>query len=710
MSNISSTISATALRFNNSPVSFEVIVKNLSNDYAAFKIDLTAAGADPNIKDTWYSLDPISSTLIPPGDRTKFKISILAAPVRGIDLINIEVEVASVELPDVNFHNLKLLVSSDRERLKVYLPVESFAIYPRQVLDIPVRVSNPNHYQIDTVLKLVGLDSHWLSKGSERRLLIGASKEAETNFVCQPPIVKHAPCKIYPFTIQATVGDREWGQTRGTIEILPIGTVFFSVTPESNTLSRKISRLRSPTEPATYQLKLKNASNVDQNRIAITVEDKQCAYRVIPPLGTAKAGKTEHLNLEVSKKLPWWGLKRKYPLKITPSLSDLRLNTTDPSSQNVELRVKPILPLWLQLLLGAIATASILWLLSLFSVASHDDRVNSVTFSSGNINPVLSASNDGTVRQWKATPDNFICRWFKWQRFCLQYQDILLQSENKNSLDEINVIKLRTENNLSGNIAFLGFDSGKVSQLNIQNRSLEVLLGSQGAEIVNDDFNRILDLFFSPNLQKVFLGQGTKLSELNLENKTKTDLIKSENSIHVLTLSPDRQSIIAGGEFNKIFQIELNSGGKYRELNLHSPQNKEDIDIITGLQFTENNILVSTDNQGSIELWNFNRCSDTCELIDSNELEIDNGISAIALTKDKEKYYLFTADDGGKIKLWSFANSEDYENINLELITEIAQYPQSIRSIDLVHQNNRFLILSGSEDNRVRLNVYKLAK
>ena len=330
MSKISSTISATALRLNNSSVSFEVIVKNLSNDYAAFKINLTAAGADPNIK-SWYSLDPISSTLIPPGDKTKFEITILNAPVRGIDLINVEVKVGSLELPDVNFHNLKLLVSPERERLNVHLPVKSFAIYPRQVLDILVRVSNPNHHQVDTVLKLAGLDSSWLSRGSERRLLVGAGKEGVTNFICQPPIVKHTPCGIYPFTIRANVNDREWGQTKGTIEILPIGTVFFSVTPKSITLSRKISQIRRlEIEPATYQLEFKNASNVNQDRVAIAVEDK-CASRVIPPLGTAKAGETEHLRLEVSKKPPWWGLKRKYPLKITPSLSDLRLNTTDPS-------------------------------------------------------------------------------------------------------------------------------------------------------------------------------------------------------------------------------------------------------------------------------------------------------------------------------------------------------------------------------------------
>ncbi len=710
MSKISSTISATVIRFNNSPVFFEIIVKNLSNNYAAFKIGLTAAGADPNIKNSWYSLDPINSTLIPPGDKTRFDITILAAPVPGMDLINVEIKVASPELPDVNFHSLKLLVSPEKERLNVHLPVKSFAIYPREVLDIPVRVSNPNHYQVDTILKLAGLDSRWLERGTQRRLLIGAGKEGEINFTCQPPIVKHTPCGIYPFTIQASVNGRKWELTKGTIEILPIGTVFFSVTPEYNFLPRQVFRMRSlEIKPATYELKLKNASNVDQNQIAITVENRQCAGRVIPPSGTAKAGETEYLRLEVRKKPPWWGLKRKYPLKITPFLSDLRLNTTNPSSQNVELFVRPILPPWLQLGLAAIATAFILWLLSLLS-AGHSARVNSVTFSS-NINPILSASTDGTVRQWKATPDNIICQWFKWQKFCLQNQGVLLLSKTKDSLDGVNVVKLRTDNtdnDLSGKFAFLGFDSGKGSKLDFQSQSETIIIDGKDGEIGDSNFNRILDVTFDLNFKTVFWGRGTKLLEWNAGNNSKQELIDREYAIHVLTLTPDYKSIVAGGQYNKIFRVELNDRSKDQELKLH-PLLNGDADQITGLKFTENNILITTDNRGLIKIWDFNQCKGvSCKLLYSNEDKKGSGINAIALTKYQEKYYLVTADDEGKIKLWSFA--ENFEAINLESVAEIAQYPQKIRSIDLIHQKNtsrnRFLVLSGSEDKQVRLDIF----
>ncbi len=706
MSNIGSTISTTVLHFNNSPVSFEVTVKNLSNNYASFKVNLTAAGADPNIRDSWYSLDPITSTLIPPGDTTKFSVTILKAPILGMDLINVEVKVSSIELPDIDFHSLKLRISSGVERLQVYLPVNSFAIYPRKILDIPVRVSNPNPHQVDVVLRLIDLDSRWLERGTERRLLIGAAREGEITFTCQPPIAKYTPCGIYPFTIKAYVNDEEWGQTTGKIEILPIGTVFFSVTPEYNVLPSKASWLpQFQIEPATYQLEFKNASNVVQNYITIAVEADKCDCQVIPPYGKAKPGETLNLKLETTKKRHWWGLKRQYPLKITPSLRDLRLNTTDPSSKNVELWVHPLLPLWLQLGLSAIATLIILWLLSLLSVAGHSDRVNSVTFSS-DINPILSGSKDGTVRKWKATPDRVFCKWLQWQRFCLRHEHILWDNQKETGQsDRVNVVKFRSDRNVSGKFAFLGFDSGKAIKLNVLTEEKTIIIDDR------DSSNRILDIT-TPDFKTIFWGRGTKLLQLNTENNSSQDLIPQNISIHVLTLTPDNKNIIGGGQANKIFLINLNGKSRYQSLNLH-PLYDKDADQITGLKITENNILISTDNRGLMQIWNFNKCleGECDEPLYSNKKTKESGINAISLTKyEQNKYYLVTGDTNGKIKIWSFI--ENFNFVDLKLEKTIA-YPEQITSVDILHQNtshNRLLILSGSQDAQVRLDIYNITQ
>ena len=713
MSNIESTISATALHFNNSPIDFEITVKNLSGNFASFKVNLTAAGADPNLGDSWYSLDPIASTLIPSGDTTNFRVKILKAPILGMDLINIEVRVSSVELPDTNFHNLKLRITSvPKLLLKVYLPVDSFAIYPRKILDIPVRVSNPNHYQVDVVLRLTGLNSRWLERGNERRLLIGAGREGEVTFTCQPPIVKHTPCGHYPFTIKAYVNDEERGKTTGKIEILAIGAVFFTVNPQDNALPSKTSWLpQFQIKPATYQLQFKNASNVTQDRITIAVEGEQCDCQVIPPYGQAKPGETLNLQLEARKKRHWWGLKRKYPLKIIPSLSDPRLNNTEPSSQNVELWVHPLLPLWLQLGFSAIAAATIFWLLSLLLVTGHTKRVNSVTFSS-NINPILSGSTDGTVRRWEATPDSIFCKWLKRQRFCLQHKYILLNSKINGNSDTINVVKLRSDDNLSGEFAFFGFDSGKLSKFNIRKQEETVIINNQ--DLNTRDYsaaNRILDITITPDFKTVFLGQGTKLLQWNSLDNSYQNLIDPDISIHALTLTPDNKTIIAGGQYNKVFRIELDDKSKYRELDLHPLFNKY-ADRITGLKITENNILISTDNRGLIQFWDFNRCNNiNCKLLYSNERELDRGIKAIALAKyAANKYYLVTGDTAGKIKIWSFVANLNRIDLNRE---KTIQYPQQITSIDIIHQknssHNRLLILSGSQDSEVRLDIYNIA-
>ena len=706
MSNIGSTISKTTLHFNNAPVSFVVTVKNLSDNYASFKIGLTAAGADPNIGNDWYIIHP-DGDFIPEGDSTDFDVTILKAPILGIDLVNLEIQVSSVELSDINYHNVKLYLSSGVEQLQVYLPVDSFAIYPRKILDIPVRVSNPNHDRIDVILRLDGLDSRWLERGSERRLKIGAGREGEISFTCQPPIVKETPCGIYPFTVKAYVNNEEWGKAKGKIEIRPIGTVFFTVTPEYNVLPSKAAWLpRLKIKPATYLLELKNASNVVQNQITIAVEAANCDCQVIPNSVEAKPGKTLNLNLEATKKRHWLGLKRKYPLKIIPNLSDRRLNTTDPSSHTVELWVYPLLPLWLQLGLGAIATALILWLLSLLSVTGHTDRVNSVSFNNS-INPILSGSEDGTVRKWKATPDRILCKGLNWQRFCLQHQDILFGNKESGNSDAINVVRLRSDDNGSRDFAFLGFDSGKAIKLNLLTPQTEAIISDR------DSSNRIFNITLSPDWNTIYLGRGTGLLPCKLNNDCDRDLIERSISIHVLTLTPDHKGIIAGGQDNKIFWVKLDDSKKVQELDFH-PLLDKNSDQITGLKFTQNNILISADNQGLLQAWNFNNClQGKCgKPIYTNEGDKDSGINAIALTKDKSnQYYLVTANSQGEIKLWSF--KEDLDSIDLTL-EETIKYPKPITSIDIIHQqnnsHNRLLILSGSQDRKVRLDIHNITR
>ena len=413
----------------------------------------------------------------------------------------------------------------------------------------------------------------------------------------------------------------------------------------------------------------------------------------------------------LSSRATEYSLLRDYTF-LSFMIAQPKLAVEVPDLKHLLNRVHPLLPLWLQLGFSAIATALILWLFSLLSLAGHSQRVNSVSFSS-NINPILSGSTDGTVRRWEATPDSIFCQWLKQQRFCLQHKDVLLNNSNTGNSDPINVVKLRSDDNLSGEFAFFGFDSGKLSKFNIRKQEETVIINNQ--DLNTRDYsaaNRILDITITPDFKTVFLGQGTKLLQWNSLDNSYQNLIDPDISIHVLTLTPDNKTIVAGGQYNKVFRIELNDNSKYQELNLH-PLFNQYADRITGLKITENNILISTDNRGLIQFWDFNQCNNiSCKLLYSNEREKDNGIKAIALAKyEANKYYLVTGDTAGKIKIWSFVANLNRIDLNRE---KTIQYPQQITSIDIIHQknssHNRLLILSGNQDSEVRLDIYILPK
>ena len=533
-----------------------------------------------------------------------------------------------------------------------------------------------------------------------------------------PSIAKYSPCGVYSFMVKAYCNQEEWGSATGKIEILPIGTVFFKIAPTVQILPQKTTVLpQLKATLASYQIELKNASNVAQNNINISLEPFKFDYQVIPPVAAVKPGEILNLTLETTPKRPWIGLKKRHSFKVIPHLQDLRLNTTDPSSQNVELLVKPLLPLWLQLGLSAIATVIILYLLSLLSGQGHSDRINSVTFDN-DFDAVLSSSRDGTVRKWLVTPDHLFCKGLNWQRFCLQHQKKLLAKELETNPDQVNIVKLRSEQDLSGKFAFLGFDSGKVSKLDIvnNNQQEQVILAQEGTTANNNSaFNRILDIAIGIDFNTLFLGRGTRLLQLaankNIANNAPQDLIPFNTSIHAITVTSDGKNIIAGGQRNKIFWIELENNNQYRELELHRLID-ESADQITGLKVTANNILVSADNRGVLNVWNLSECQQqACKPLASNE-STEAGINAIALTKGtKNNYYLAVGYTSGAIKVWTFV--EDINFLSLNPVT-IIEYPQQITSIDITYQQrqsgNRLLILSGSQDHQVRLDVYKFSQ
>ena len=91
-------------------------------------------------------------------------------------------------------------------------------------------------------------------------------------------------------------------------------------------------------------------------------------------------------------------------LDVIPSLSNPYSNKVSesiqvkPHTQRLELHVRPIVPFWLQLLIGLLG---VLWLLGLrYLIPHHTAPVNSVRLL-GNAATVVSGSSDQTVQRWQ---------------------------------------------------------------------------------------------------------------------------------------------------------------------------------------------------------------------------------------------------------------------------------------------------------------------
>jgi hypothetical protein len=366
---------------NAGPAWFEVTVLNLSEQFASFKVELQVAGADPNLGDRWYKLDPEVSTKKPPGDKTEFRVTILESPLPGVELINVVVQVSSLEFRDILRHSLRLRIKAGigPALLQLELPIRHFPVYPRQTAQVLVRARNLNTQSVDAILQLTGVPLNWLIEGAERRVLVGPGQQSEAVFACQSPIATQSTSGNYPFTVTAYAAGQAIGGVSGTIEVLPIGRVLFSCEPQRVWLPERASLWpQRHCPPANYLLQFKNASNLQQgvavqiqpqdqkpgsrgqNRYAIELQpapEQQTASQPLPNQQPpnqqflARPGERLDLNLRVNTRRPWWGLARKRLISALATLTDQRLGNTDPDSQTLELYLRPVLPPWLQALL-----------------------------------------------------------------------------------------------------------------------------------------------------------------------------------------------------------------------------------------------------------------------------------------------------------------------------------------------------------------------
>jgi WD40 repeat protein len=709
------------------PVQFQVSVVNLGEVFASFRVELFASGADPNLDHNWYKPNPTVSVKKPPGDSTTFIVSILAIPIPGVRMINVTVVVSSLDFPDVLRHSLRLLVKPKPGiQLQMELPKDEFAAKPREMVPIPVRLLNRGQQPADLILRFTGLDSGWLNGGDQLRVVLKPGQGSEVAFQCQPPVAAKAPSQSYPFSIGAFFSGSEISRVNGILRVLPVGMVTFACQPEEHWMPPKFWWFPIwKSIPVTYELSFKNASNVPQTlEVKVEGDRKKCKTLQLTPEQTPlQTGSSQIVAVEVFKSRPWIGGTQKVSLEAIPHLSDPRIEQTDPVKQTLLLYLRPVLPLWLQLLLLLLA---ILAALLAIPYERHTSDVNAVRFS-GVVEPILSGSEDHTVRAWQDATNTPLCRWTTLQRFCLKARGVLV-SEEKTGGRSVTALRYQPLNN---ELIAIGLDNG-VIQLWDVNKGNQI---GQDFEEARDDRNdRVLDLIFSRDSRYLLTAHGSghiRQWDLSTPDSKQLKKIRVGPALYTLSFSKDpaETTLVAAGRENGIVLWKWKTEATPKPM-IYPIGSKND--YIFSSVTIEPNWLITADTQAFITIWDLSQCQGSsqqpgaveCEQLDRWQLTNTNKkpipLRSIDVVRTEQgDYYLASGGDDTTIRLWRLGSqgrrdpefvADRDRGLVLANYFNFARFQDinSIKGINLIIQGQRLLVVSGDSEYNVRLATYSL--
>lgn len=723
---IEASVSTQSLIFRSggNPVSFEVSISNNSYQFTDFKLEVSAPGENYNPAHKWYRLSPDVASAQPHGSTTKFQVIITDTPIPGfVGTVNLTVKVLSPQLRQERrlLVRLEIAPGSQSATVNVELPVKQFQAYPRNSVDIPVLVRNIGPQFSELVLRLQGIEPEWLVGGAERRLSLDGNTQVEVSFQCQPPSVLQAPSRNYPFQIEVIGQNLADANLNGILEVLPVGFVELKIDPNRRQLPQGGHWLPNwKTKSTTFGVSFKNGSNVHQqvHPILQGKDAQKCTADSLPPSASLDLGATTQVDLEIASNRPWVGIGKTLALEVKGVLSDSRLGSTDPATQSVEVRVLPLIPIWMQLGAIAMLVAIFGWLFKP-SAGAHTDFVNTVRFS-GDADTIVSGSNDGTIRRWQVFGD--------------KVQPHERQRGVLANLDRAtNVLRFMPENN---NRVAAGLENGAVELFDVKTATkIDKLIDPQWAG------DRVFDLTFTPDSKYLFVGHGSgkvrvwnnpllggKLQPVAANLLDLTKLGQTSFEVHSLALSPDRQTLAIGGNFKRFILWDWTKAqGKpptqsilvQKLEKLDSKLSAGRDDNIWDLAFAPKapNILATADSDGYVTMWDLARCQSEKQPVTVTPVtELDcqaNGIidrwqaspkaiRSIAFSEDGR--LLVSAGDEGKIVVWSL--DPDYKR-DPQGRSTVYDSNQKINSIDLKTTNRGVEIVSGSQDFQVRLHHLK---
>jgi len=712
------------------PASFEVTVVNGSDRFASFQVELVAAGAAADRNGDWYSISPTASSKKPRGAATRFQVSILDTPVPGfVGMMNLRVRVFSMELPDETREILRLVVERGigATPLQLELPVKQFQINPGSRLEVPVRVYNPGQLLSNALLTEKAIDSRWLPLSGERRLQVPPGKSVETTFTYQPPFGAIAPSQAYPFIIEAAHNNGPASSVSGTLELMPMGFVDFSATPKQLTIPHKRAWKFWQSPPVTYSLIATNASNLNQEAtLELAGENSpECDLTLVPETSAIAPEETVEFQLTARKKRPWFGKNRQLLLELTGIWSDRRVDIRN-EHHSLELVVKPVFPLWLQLL-GGLFLLYLLWWLSWLNVRNpffgHNEPVNTVKFN-GVGERLISGSNDQTLIEWNINGffnpivnqelrkfPNKGNRFWQWLTRPFQNQGNCQSPGCSDSVAEkaMRVVQYRPVNN---NWVASGLENGEIHLWNLNENRPDPF-----RSFVYQKDDRVFALEFTQDSRSLFSGHGSgavlQWDLRDVERSAATpeaiapNLIKQFNfAVYALKLvgNNDRTLAVAGqlNQFvlwnwldNTETVVPYREGGKDAYIN-----------SLDTAEFHPN-LLATADNQGYITVWNMQPCLNggaDCQRIEQwNDGHNGQPVRSVALSENG--CYLVSGGDDGRVMLWPLNTDGSRAGPQGEQI--IRAKNKNFNSVDIKVVNDLMLIAAGSDDQQeVRVESY----
>lgn len=674
------------------PVTFGVSVINQSEQFAAFQIEVQAAGTEATSQTQWYVVSPDVSTKNSAGDRTQFTVQIIDNPKPGfVGLMNLTVRIFSLELRQEERQILRLILQPGTSLvpLKLNLPIREFQEKPDALLEIPVEIENPGYSTSEVVVRWTEIPVNWLPEGNERRLQIRSQGRAQTNFLCHIPSLLQAPSQIYTFVITANRPGEAETQVQGSVFVLPMGSIQVDCTPNRQHMPPRYWLPNWKVNQVVYPIRFINHSNLSrQVELTVTPEEPQphCQLQVLPEQVDLPINQTAQQDVIVTKRRHWFGLPKTCSFEAKARFADEQIDVQG-DTQLLRLILHPVLPLWLQGLL-ILALLVLLWWMSWLNPNhpwwGHQEAIKSVQFN-GVGDRAISGANDNKVIGWQTAG----------------FENLLI-NQNTGTIAEVDkavrVVRYRPVNN---DAVAIGLENGEIQLWSLlpSYRRLQTL--------VNQPDDRVFDLGFTSDSRTLFSGHGSGLVvqwNLAADLATAQPTIQRQKqvgfAVNAVKLVGGRDRYLAiAGRFNQLVVWDLQQD----KLRTVSQGNGGEANYILSLAVPTNrpDLLASADNQGTIRIWNLQSCLTSnvgCEMVD--EWQPDQTIHQVAFTADG--CYLASAGQNGRTMLWELDAEGKRRYQKLDGI-ELARSSSSVNSVDVIRQKDDILVISGNDNSQVRL-------